>query len=340
MSKEVDITDFKLLDGVGPAGAKELKSGRYITISEVAASSIEELIANCNINKDKAEKYQSAALKYLEETGLLNSYISSGLEDLTRREQLKYISTNSTELNKLLHGGIETGACTEFYGEYGSGKSQICHMAAVNATLPLEKGGLDGKVIYIDTEGTFRPERIKQICENLDENWKDVLANIQKIRAYNSAHLLLQIANLPKYVQQFNAKLIVIDSIISIFRAEKIGMGNLAARQQLLGQLLHKVGRTIDVYQVACIITNQVQADPAAFSPTGRPKPKPVGGNTLGHFSTYRVFLDKSGEKRKATMIDSPNGAYETVLFSITEKGIVDYQDKKKKVTEVDEDTE
>jgi DNA repair protein RadA len=242
-----------------------------------------------------------------------------------RKEALMRCSTGSNALDELLLGGIETQAVTEFYGEFGSGKSQICHTLSAIATQPREAGGLNGGVIYIDTEGTFRPERLNQIARARDLEPSHVLKNVAVCKVYNSSHLELIIKDLGKYISDFNAKLVIIDSIISLHRAEFAGRGTLADRQQRLNNLLHKVIRLAEIFNIAVVITNQVQSSPDTFF--GDPT-KAAGGNVLGHASTYRIYLRKSGENRTAKMIDSPYHPYSDTKFTLNEKGTDDLEDE------------
>ena len=339
--EEIDISDFTKLDGVGPAFKAELRSGKYDTIIEIAAAIPSELKERCKITEDKAIKAIEAANKYLEETNLLDSYVMDGLQDLMRRESLEHIKLGSENLNGLLNGGIEVGATTEFYGEFGSGKSQISMMAALQCPQSKENGGLDGAVIYYDTEGTFRPERIKHICEARGYDWENTLKKIIRVKAYTSSILTLEIEKkLAKRIQETGARLVIIDSVISLLRAEKIGRGQLADRQQKLGELLHILGRTIETYKCACILTNQVQSKVDGFLMPGMDPNKPTGGNVMGHASTYRISLRKSGKKKTATMVDSPDKDWETVPFYVTKKGLSDEEESGKGAKKSEEDQE
>jgi DNA repair protein RadA len=247
---------------------------------------------------------------------------------LEKRRSLLRCSTGSSTLDELLLGGIETQAVTEFYGEFGSGKSQICHTLCAIARQPIESGGLDSSTIYIDTEGTFRPERVQEIARARGFDPVQVLKNVAVCKVYNSSHLELIIKNLGKYVDDFRAKLVIIDSIISLHRAEFAGRGTLADRQQRLNSMLHKIIRLAEIYNIAIVITNQVQSSPDTFF--GDPT-KAAGGNVLGHASTYRVYLRKSGENRVAKMIDSPYHPYSDARFTVNERGSDDMDEELKK---------
>ena len=243
---------------------------------------------------------------------------------LEKRKSMLRCSTGSKALDELLLGGIETQAVTEFYGEFGSGKSQICHTLCAMARQSVELGGLDSGVIYIDTEGTFRPERLEQISRARGLDHAHILKSVAVCKVYNSSHLELIVKDLGKYVNDFNAKLVIIDGIISLHRAEFAGRGTLADRQQRLNSMLHKAIRLAEIFNIAVVITNQVQAAPDTFF--GDPT-KAAGGNVVAHSSTYRIYLRKSGENRLAKMMDSPYHPYSDTRFTINEKGADDMEE-------------
>ena len=182
--------------------------------------------------------------------------------------------------------------------------------------------------IYIDTEGTFRPERLNQIARARGVDSINVPKSVAVCKVYNSSHLELIVKNLGKYIDDFKAKLVIIDSIISLHRAEFAGRGTLADRQQRLNSMLHKIIRLAEIYNIAIVITNQVQSSPDTFF--GDPT-KAAGGNILGHASTYRIYLRKSGENRIAKMMDSPYHPYSDARFTIDEKGTADIEEESKK---------
>jgi DNA repair protein RadA len=193
------------------------------------------------------------------------------------------------------------------------------------AKQPIEAGGLESSVIYIDTEGTFRPERVEQIARSRGFDPTEILKNVAVCKVYNSSHLELIVKDLGKYINDFKAKLVVIDSIISLHRAEFSGRGTLADRQQRLNSMLHKLIRLAEIYNIAIVITNQVQSSPDTFF--GDPT-KATGGNVLGHASTYRIYLRKSGENRVAKMMDSPYHPYSDTRFTVTERGADDIEEQ------------
>jgi DNA repair protein RadA len=323
-STVVDI-EIQDIEGVGPTTTRKLKEAGIVSVMDLAVTSADELAVDLNSSKDTAATFIMAAQRLLRESNILEKEFVTAESALEKRKSLMRCSTGSRALDELLLGGIETQAVTEFYGEFGSGKSQICHTLAAIAPQPKESGGLNGGVIYIDTEGTFRPERLNQIARARELEPSHVLKNVAVCKVYNSSHLELIIKDLGKYVNDFNAKLVIIDSIISLHRAEFAGRGTLADRQQRLNGLLHKVIRLAEIFNIAVVITNQVQSSPDTFF--GDPT-KAAGGNVIGHASTYRIYLRKSGENRTAKMIDSPYHPYSDAKFTLNEKGTDDLEDE------------
>jgi DNA repair protein RadA len=324
-----DLTNLEIQDieGIGPTTAKKLREAGIFSVMDLAVAGVEDLAVDINASKDSAASLIMAAQKLLRESDVLEKEFITADTALKKRRSLLRCSTGSSMLDDLFLGGIETQAVTELYGEFGSGKSQICHTMCITAGQPVESGGLNSGVIYIDTEGTFRPERLEQISSSRNIDPVHALQNVAVCKVYNSAHLELIVKNLGKYIDDYKAKLVVVDSIISLHRAEFSGRGTLADRQQRLNSIMHKLLRISEIYNIAIIVTNQVQSAPDTFF--GDPT-KPTGGNVIGHASTYRVYLRKSGENRIAKMIDSPYHPYSEVRFTINEKG-TDNMDEGKK---------
>ncbi|TRM80382.1 DNA repair and recombination protein RadA, partial [Sulfolobus sp. F3] len=222
----------------------------------------------------------------------LDIRFKTALEVKKERMTVRKITTGSQALDSLLGGGIETRTMTEFFGEFGSGKTQLCHQLSVNVQLPPEKGGLSGKAVYIDTEGTFRWERIENMAKALGLDIDSVMNNIYYIRAINTDHQIAIVDDLQELVtKEPSIKLIIVDSVTSHFRAEYPGRENLAVRQQKMNKHLHQLVRLAEVYDIAVVITNQVMARPDMFY--GDPTVA-VGGHTLYHVPGIRVQLKKS----------------------------------------------
>ena len=240
---------------------------------------------------------------------------------------MAHISTGSKAVNDLLGGkGIETRAITECFGAYGSGKSQLAFTFAVNVQLPLDKGGANGKCVFIDTEGTFRPARIKQISEALGANPEKVLKNILVARAFNSDHQMLLLERVGEMIKEGEPiKLVIVDSLTAHFRAEYSGRGQLADRQQKLNRYMHDLMRLAETYNLAIYVTNQVMANPAQMF--GDPTTA-IGGNIVGHSSTFRIYL-RRGKKgsRVAKLVDSPNLPDDETVFWVGVGGVGDDED-------------
>jgi DNA repair protein RadA len=314
--------DLEELPGVGPAIADKLREGGYNSLEAIAVASPAELVAAAEIGEATAAKIINAARDAADIGGF-----ETGDKILERRQEVGKLTSGSQSLDALLGGGIETRSITEFYGEFGSGKTQIAHQLAVNVQLPLEKGGLNGSVIIIDTENTFRPERIKDMAEAVELDFDDVLKNIHIARAYNSNHQILLVDKAEKLAEELKetekpVRLLIIDSATAHFRSEYVGRGTLADRQQKLNKHLHDGLRFGDLHNAVVMITNQVQVRPDAFF--GDPT-RPIGGHVLGHTVTFRLYLRKSkGEKRIARLVDSPNLPEAEAVFSVTGAGIGD----------------
>ncbi|MCX6815347.1 MAG: DNA repair and recombination protein RadA [Candidatus Aenigmarchaeota archaeon] len=316
VKKNPDELTLEDLPGVGPKGAQKLKDAGYVELISIAAASSGEIAAACEISEPTAEKIIQSA------RGMLDMGFRSAADLMERRKEVGRIATGSKALDALIGGGVETQAITEAFGMFGSGKSQIGFQLAVNVQLPKEKGGLNGKCVFIDTESTFRPERIIEIAEKNGLDSKKVLKNIFVAKAYNSDHQIVLAEKAKDIIKQENVKLIVVDSLMSHFRSDYSGRGELAPRQQKLNRHMHALQKMADTYNIAIYVTNQVMANPAVMF--GDPI-SAIGGNIVGHASTYRLYLRKSKQnKRIARLIDSPNMPEGEAVFMLTEKGIED----------------
>jgi len=306
------------LPGVGPAIAEKLTDSGFSDMMSIAVSSPKELSDLIEIGETTALKIIQAARK----TADVGNF-ETGTALLERRLKIGYISTSSKSFNELLGGsGFESQAITEFFGEFGSGKTQIVHQMCVNVQLPGERGGLGSHVFYIDTENTFRPDRIKQMAEAYELDADEVLSKIHVARAYNSSHQMLLVDKVNELSKEFPARLLVVDSLTSHFRAEFVGRGALADRQQKLNKHMHDLLRWGDLYNGVVLVTNQVSSKPDAFF--GDPT-RPIGGHIVGHTATFRIYLRKSkGGKRIARLIDSPHLAEGEAVFTVTTDGIRD----------------
>ncbi len=276
-----------------------------------------ELCEAAELGETQAKKIISAAREAVD----FGTFVTAD-KILERREKIGYITTGSDALNDLLGGGIETQAITEVFGEFGSGKTQLAHQLCVNVQLPREQKGLDAKAIFIDTENTFRPERVRDMSLNFGLDPVRVLQNIYYVRSYNTDQQILVTERAEEIVESENVHLIVVDSLTSHFRAEFSGRESLPGRQQKLNRHLMTLHRIADLNDLSVLVTNQVQARPDIFF--GDPT-RPIGGHVLAHSATTRIYLRKSKEQRRiARIFDSPNLPEREAVFRITEQGIKD----------------
>ena len=293
------------------------KAGFELTKEAIAKMTPEELSSILRIPISQAtDMVQKARIE-------LGMKIMRASELKRLYERIKKITTGSKALDELLGGGVETMSMTEFYGEYGSGKTQICHQLAVNVQLPPDQGGLSGKAVYIDTENTFRPERIVAMAKAVGLDPNEALDNIFVAKAVTSDHQMAIVDEVEQIIKKENIKLIIVDSVTSHFRAEYPGRENLARRQQKLNQHLHQLTRLAWIYNVAVVVTNQVMAKPDTFY--GDPT-EAVGGHILAHAPTVRVYIrKKKGNVRVARVVDAPHLPEAEAIFVITDEGIRDY---------------
>lgn len=311
---EVNLED---LPGVGPATAEKLKEAGYDDLMAIAVESPKTLVEVCDIGESTAVKIIAAAKKAADVGGF-----ETGEVIMERRKTVKKLTSCSKAFDELMGGGFETQSIVEFFGEFGSGKTQICFQLAVNATLPEEKGGLNGEVIMIDTENTFRPERIVQMSRALEVDPVETLQKIHVARAFNSHHQTLLVEKAMELAKEKNIRLMIVDSLTAHFRAEYVGRGALAERQQSLNKHMHDLLRFSDLNNSVIAVTNQVSAKPDAFF--GDPT-RPIGGHVVGHTATFRLYLRKSkGGKRIVRLIDSPNLPEAEAVITVSEDGIRD----------------
>ena len=306
------INSVKDLPGVGAATAEKLMSAGVDSLMSIAVSSPGQLVELSGVTEAVARKMINAARDALE------MGFESGDDLLKKRERVQKISTGSKAFDEMMEGGFETGAITECFGEFGSGKTQLAHILAVS----IQKDDPDAVAVYIDTENTFRPERIIQLAKGANLDPDKVLKNIRVARAYNSDHQMLLAEKVNDLIKDksLKVKLVVIDSLTAHFRAEFIGRGTLAERQQKINKHMHTLLRLADTNNLLVYVTNQVMSKPDTFF--GDPT-QAIGGHIVAHSSTFRIYLRK-GKKgsRVAKLIDSPNMAEKECGFFVTEGGL------------------
>jgi DNA repair protein RadA len=311
---EVDVKKPKIVDlpGVGAATAEKLEGAGYHDMMSVAVASIGQLCESAGVSESVARKMINAARDSMK-MGFV-----TGADVLKKRELVLKLSTGAANFDTLMGGGFETGAITECFGEFGSGKTQVGHILAVN-TLNSDP---TASVVYIDTENTFRPERIIQLANGVGADPDDILKRIMVARAYNSDHQMLLAEKVESLIseQGKKIKLVVVDSLTSHFRAEFIGRGTLAERQQKLNRHMHSLAKIAGSYNVCVYVTNQVMAKPDQFF--GDPTTS-IGGHIVAHASTFRIYLRKGRKgSRVAKLIDAPNLADGECCFIVEESGL------------------
>ncbi|TKX79077.1 DNA repair and recombination protein RadA [Halorubrum sp. SD626R] len=332
------------LPGVGPATADKLVENGFESYQSIAVASPGEMSNTADIGESSAADIINAARDAADVGGF-----ETGATVLERRQEIGKLSWQIDEVDDLLGGGIETQSITEVYGEFGSGKSQVTHQMAVNVQLPPENGGLDGGCIFVDSEDTFRPERIDDMVRGLDDEIlaeemerreiegtpgneeameelvEAFLDQIHVAKAFNSNHQIL-LAEKAKELAgeheegEWPIRIVCVDSLTAHFRAEYVGRGELAERQQKLNKHLHDLMRLGDLYNTAILVTNQVASNPDSYF--GDPT-QAIGGNILGHASTFRIYLRKSkGNKRIVRLVDAPNLADGEAVMRVQGEGL------------------
>ena len=302
------------LPGVGPATVEKLEAVGYRDLMAVAVASPGELIDATGMTQAAAKKVIATA------RASLDMGFESGIDLLEKRARVQRLSTGSKAFDALVGGGFETGCITECFGQYGSSKTQLAHQLAVN----VQKQFPGSSVVFIDTESTFRPERIIDFSKGAGMDPDEVLKNIKVARAYNSDHQMLLAEKVEDLIkkQGLNVKLVIVDSLTAHFRAEFVGRGTLADRQQKLNKHMHVLSRLATTSNLCVYVTNQVMARPDVFF--GDPT-EAIGGHIVAHNSAFRIYLRK-GKKgtRVAKLVDAPNIADGECGFIVTTEAIKD----------------
>ena len=316
------IFEIDTLNDIGPATKTSLKEAGFRSIKDLVIRGPIDIAEATGIAIEKCILLCNRAREILEEIGVLDKPFTTANEIYEKRKLEYRISTGSKNLDELLDGGIETRAITELYGEYGTGKTQICHTLCVTVQQSKAEDNIS-RALYIDTENTFRPEIIASIASARKIDPSVALENVIVAKAYNSSHQEVIIQESPNVINLHNIKIMIVDSIVSHYRAEFLGRSVLSERQQRINRLLHILLRIAETCKIAVVITNQIQSSPDAIF--GDPN-KATGGNVMAHTSTYRLYLKKAGKNRIARMVDSPYHLEREILFALNEQGIGDPQ--------------
>ncbi len=310
------------LPGVGPATSQKLRDLGYHTVESLAMATSREL-EPVGVSEKKAFQIIGAARSAIG----INFVRADELYKM--RQTVLRLTTGSKAVDKMVDGGLETQTITEFYGEFGSGKSQFCHQLCVNVQLPPERGGLNGGALYVDTENTFRLERIIQMAKHLGLDPEQVVKNIIYAEAYTSDHQMFLLENADEIIKANNIKIIIVDSLTAHFRSEYIGREMLASRQQKLNKHMHKLIALARAFNTVAVVTNQVMAKPDQFFGDAT---HPIGGHIVGHTSHTRIYLRRAshGPVRIARLVSSPYLPEGEEILKVTENGIEDVTEEEK----------
>jgi len=310
--------------GLSKADLNALLTHGIYCVETIAFMPARKMTEVQGIGEAKAKRIIAAARQ------LVPMRMVSAAEMLQMRRNMVQLTTGSSTLDALLRGGVETGQITEIFGEFRCGKTQLCHTLCVSCQLPIDRGGAESKALYIDTEGTFRPERLVSIAERYSLNDADVLENVTYARAYNAEHQDKLLTEAAAVFCESRYALLVVDSSTGLFRTDYVGRSELAERQQSLNRFLRKLQRIADEHGVAVVITNQVMAQPdSGPSAYMGPQVKPIGGHIMGHASQTRLYFRKGkGESRICKIYDSPSLPEGEAMFAIDKGGIVDAPSK------------
>ena len=317
-----EIFDIDILNDIGPATKSSLKEAGFKSIKDLVIRGPIDIAEATGIAVEKCTFLCNRARELLEDIGVFDKPFITASQLYEKRKSEYRITTGSKNLDELLGGGIETRAITELYGEFGTGKSQICHTLCLTVQETENKHNIS-RALYVDTENTFRPERIASIASARKIDPNHALENVIVAKAYNSSHQEVIIQESANIINLHNIKIMIVDSIVSHYRAEFLGRSFLSERQQRINRLLHILLRIAETCKIAVVITNQIQSSPDAIF--GDPN-KATGGNVMAHTSTYRIYLKKAGKNRIARMVDSPYHSEREVLFTINEQGVGDPQ--------------
>ena len=283
------------------ADIKKLKTAGICTVRGIQMVTKKKLCAIKGLSEAKVDKMKEAVLKICG----TNAGFRTALQHSLNRRNVFRVGTGSMELNKLLGGGLESMAITEVFGEFRTGKTQLSHTLCVTTQMPGD-GFSGGKVIYLgrvhvltqltfillflDTENTFRPDRLRPIADRFNLDAEAVLDNVLYSRAYTSEQQmeLLDFVCAKFHEEPGIFKLLIVDSVMALFRVDFSGRGELAERQQNLAQMMSKLQKISEEYNVAVLVTNQMTSDPGATMSFQADPKKPIGGNIIAHASTTR----------------------------------------------------
>ena len=310
--------DTEIITKLRISGLNSLRKLRVTNPIEISASTGLSL-------EESTLLYNWANTKW-ETDSTISNKLYSAQSFYDKRKNKPKISTGSKVINNMFLGGIETSALTEFYGASGSGKTQLCFTLSVMVQQNVTSGGLNGKVIYIDTEHKFSPERICQIAYARSFDVHEILQKIVLFRPLDSSQQEKNIDDASSLLEKDNTiKLLIVDSIISHYRSEYVGRDSLPERQHRLYKYLRMLANIAEIYDIAVVITNQIQSSPDYLFGE---KTISAGGNVMAHASKYRIELVHNRPfYGRAKMVNSPYHPPSEEKFMISEVGICDDRD-------------
>jgi len=321
--EEMATVNFQSLEilqehGIAANDIQKLQNAGYHTVESIAHATVRKLSDVKGISEAKVAKLKEIV------KSMVAMDFRTAADALEDRKNLVTLTTGAVEIDKLLEGGIETGSITEVFGEFRTGKTQLCHTLCVTCQMAVTEGGAEGKAIYIDTEGSFRPQRLQAIAERFGLDPTLALENVAYARAHNSEHQMELLKVAAAIMAQDRYALLVVDSATALFRTDYTGRGELSERQMQMAQFLRQLTRLAEEFGVAVFITNQVVANPDGMS-FAKDSTKPIGGNIVAHACTTRLRLRKGrGNNRIMTVYDSPTLPEADAQFAVSGAGVCD----------------
>ena len=320
VQSEIDLS-VSQLDGVGTVTQKKLEAFGVTNLIDICVRGSREVSEITGVAKPTCDTWVFKAQKLLEDNDMIRKADMDVMDLMDYHENMPVLSTKCDDVDKLMGGGVRAEAIYEIYGEFGAGKTQFCNTLACEAIKD------EGNVIWIDCEDTFKPRRIIEMLiareEITPEEAREKLNQITYLYTPNTEQLLGVINGLSETLMTKKPKLVILDGAIGQFREEYLGRGTLAERQMQIARLMTHIKNISFYFRCPVVFTNQVQSDPAMMF--GDPI-KPIGGNVVAHASTYRVYFKKSGKKRVARMVDSPEHAQADAEYILTDKGLVNVE--------------
>ena len=310
--------DLQYLKSMTPKTLKLLLEEGITSLKRLANCPVDEIakIEGISDNKARAIIYEAR-----EKLGMCEFIPVDQID-----EHYEWFTTGSEAVDRLMAGGISTGRITELFGGFKSGKTNTVNTLCVTAQLPKAERGLDGDVIYIDTEGTFSKGKIARIARRFGIDPAKALARIHLAKVFSADHQLQMIEQCERLMGRHPVRLIVVDSLMALLRNEYVGIGALAPRQAKLNRIIHLLSQLAEAHNLAVVLTNQVvtkMAGQVAYEDA-------VGGNIVSHGCHFRYRLRAKGAsynetlERYITVVDSVDLAPGTATFCITEAGIAD----------------